>query len=621
MQHSTFPPMSSETRLPWVRRADSDGVDDGTVVFWTDICLLGALGVFALLAVPRTAGRFSRRSEWWKGHIFRSVSNMSDTDSNASSSMRRTNLLSEKPHATFTPPVHVRALPTRFFKAGTILRSDVIPGIHLGRSLIILLYFAVLLFAALFRDNVFKHSVREGVLVASQLPWVYVLATKNNAIGTLLGYGYEKLNVFHRWAGTLVVLAANVHAIGFIYQWVLRGIWRERISETNYSWGLVALVSIDILFISSLSFVRQNFYNVFYFSHLIALVLLLVAVPLHQSFAIPYVAIAAGFYGADRILRIFKSRVTTAYLQTIPDLGTTLIVIPSLNAGWRAGQHVRLRVLTTGLWWETHPYTIASACEGQQIASIGSGSADGMALMVKADGGWSKKIYELGSDRPNEPNAREMESRIMGKGVRVKVLVDGPYGGPGNTMYHTFSGVLLTAGGSGISFVLAVAQELLQRAISSPGSTNTRTIEIIWSINHARALTPLIPLFTSLLSTARAMSENTLYTTTLRIQVYYTRAVLPEDDHHYAQNLSKNVLPEGLSLSAGRVSIPFVLSDFIDRTTSCIKGGKVQGHGVAIGVCGPVSLGRDMRSAMARIGKESRRDIGGVEFYEEAFHW
>lgn len=53
-------------------------------------------------------------------------------------------------------------------------------------------------------------------------------------------------------------------------------------------------------------------------------------------------------------------------------------------------------------------------------------------------------------------------------------------------MYDSFSGVLLSAGGSGISFVLAIAQELLQRATVAPGSTNTRAIEIVWSIQHPR---------------------------------------------------------------------------------------------------------------------------------------
>lgn len=154
-------------------------------------------------------------------------------DDGASSITRINGAMSEKKSTMVVPPTHVQALPTRFFSLGCFLRSEIIPDFHVARTLLMLLYFGVLLFAALYKGSIFKSSPRDGVLVASQLPWVYILATKNNAIGTLIGYGYEKvcvnhypceyqeaethsqLNVFHRWAGTLTILAANVHALGF----------------------------------------------------------------------------------------------------------------------------------------------------------------------------------------------------------------------------------------------------------------------------------------------------------------------------------------------------------------------------------------------------------------------
>ena len=84
----------------------------------------------------------------------------------------------------------------------------------------------------------------------------------------------------------------------------------------------------------------------------------------HETFAIPYVAIVAGFYGLDRVLRLVQARIVTAQLRPIPELGMTRIEVPSVNAGWRAGQHVRVRVLSSGMgvfgWMESHPFTIAS---------------------------------------------------------------------------------------------------------------------------------------------------------------------------------------------------------------------------------------------------------------------
>lgn len=495
------------------------------------------------------------------------------------------------------------SLATRFYPITHALRWPLpIHGYHLGQLLLLLFYFAVLLFGALFRDSVFKHSVREGTLVASQLPWMYILATKNNAIGTLVGRGYEKLNYLHRYVGRLVVLAANVHALGFIYRWVQAGVWTQRTQEMYIRWGLVALVSMDILFFFSLAFIRQNYYNVFYVSHSISLVVLLVAACLHQPFTIPYVAIAAGFYGADHVLRLVKSRAPKAHLQPIPELGTTLVRVPSLNAGWRAGQFVRLRVLSGRMGWyrwsETHPYTIASACEGS--------GAEGMTLMVKKTGRWSRQLYDIASA------SSETESGGL---PTVRVLVEGPYGGPGLTNFASFSGALFVVGGSGISFGLATTQELIQRA--AQGTTSVKAVQLVWSVHHARSLDPLLPLLTSLLQQSYNIPID------LTIKVFYTRAVSQNDDEHYPP-LDK--FPPGLSLASGRPRLPEVLTGLIDVTTNALSAAangdeRAAGHGVIVGACGPASLSDDARRAIHVLGKAERECVGGVELHDEAFHW
>ncbi len=104
---------------------------------------------------------------------------------------------------------------------------------------------------------------------------------------------------------------------------------------------------------------------------------------------------------------------------------------------------------------------------------------------------------------------------------------------------------------------------------------------------------------------------------TLKIRVSYTRALLPDDERHLAQNLHKDALPEGLSLTAGRVHMRRVLSEFADHTSSSLTASGIKGHGIALAVCGPASLGKDVASAMATLGAEDRNAVGGVEFYEE----
>lgn len=59
-----------------------------------------------------------------------------------------------------------------------------------------------------------------------------------------------------------------------------------------------------------------------------------------------------------------RTRVAVAHLQPISEMRMVRLSIPKIGAGWRAGDHVRIKVLSTGMgpfgWAESHPFTIAS---------------------------------------------------------------------------------------------------------------------------------------------------------------------------------------------------------------------------------------------------------------------
>jgi len=93
----------------------------------------------------------------------------------------------------------------------------------------------------------------------------------------------------------------------------------------------------------------------------------------------------------------------------------TRVEIPALNAGWRPGQHVRIRVLSSAMGWfgwaEAHPFTIASVAK----------TPEGLVLMCKKAGGWTGKLYEM--------------AKVAGYGREdggvsrsVLVMLEGPYG-------------------------------------------------------------------------------------------------------------------------------------------------------------------------------------------------
>lgn len=129
--------------------------------------------------------------------------------------------------------------------------------------------------------------------------------------------------------------------------------------------------------------------------------------------AIPWVIAAAGVYLADLALRCLKTRLCTARLAPLPELGATAVEVPALEGGWRAGQHVRLRVLSRRMGWlswaETHPFTIASAS--------GAIAQRGLVLLCKNTGRWTRRLQALAG-----------KEQMDGSGMTMTVMVEGPYG-------------------------------------------------------------------------------------------------------------------------------------------------------------------------------------------------
>lgn len=236
----------------------------------------------------------------------------------------------------------------------------------------------------------------------------------------------------------------------------------------DVSFGIVGLVAMDVLLLFSVGFWRQRFYNIFLISHILGIIFLPIGLALHMPGTIPWVITAAGIYGLDLLIRIIKTRICTATLRPIPELGVTRIEIPHLNAGWRPGQHVRLRVISTGLgtlgWMEIHPFTIASA------------GGDSLILLVKKAGDWSNKLYNV---------ATKNDAIYSGGGnsTRATVWIEGPYGGVGNTMMDSYSGAVFMVGGSGITFALSSIADLVQKDIQ--GSSRLKVIHLIWCVQDA----------------------------------------------------------------------------------------------------------------------------------------
>lgn len=422
-----------------------------------------------------------------------------------------------------------------------------------GRLAIVAIYLGIMLFASLFKNNLFTNSKRAGYVAMSQVPLVFALATKNNIIGMFAAVGYEKLNFFHRFVGRILVLLVNFHSFGYFYRWQLEGTFTSSMRQPSHIWGVLGFAAINFVYLSSFGFMRKRFHTLFFVFHFVGFSLFLVAIYKHQPIMIPYVFAACGLYGLDRvILRSIKTRFTKATIRALPELNATHIQIPGINAGWRAGQHVRVQVLSKSMGWvgcfEVHPFTVASVSE----------SEEGMVLICQDVGDWTRKLYNLASAGIA---AAEKGGEV---GREVRLMVEGPYGGLGCTVVSSYSAALLIAGGSGITFALSAAQHLLNCEVK--GQNQVEVLHVVWIIKDPASVCPLIPTLTSLIRQAQCSPMSNL---TVNVSIYYTgtsraspKTLAMLDTIHLG----------GLEMRPNRPDIASVITETIDQTVKPNRG-------------------------------------------------
>ncbi|KAI0055968.1 hypothetical protein BV25DRAFT_1668797 [Artomyces pyxidatus] len=602
-------------------------------VFHIDLLLLGLFAVYVLSTLPRALARFSRPSELLDGLFIRtgyqpvSIAHVRRQSTRTHRRVRTIRQPSEDEHTVVSHAYVMHAsssaaptastAPMRVPRWTTLvhplmayaLNYRVSPGLSIGKLVTLSIYFGINLYAGIYRSNPFTDPIRTGYVAMSQVPIVVALAGKNNWLSWACGVGYEKLNYIHRFAGYVIVLALNVHTVGYLYMWSLNGTMRSEFHNPKFIAALVATSALDILAIGSTSFVRQKMYTLFLSIHIVGVNVFLVATYFHSHTTLPYILTGLGLYVCDHIIRLFKTRFPTALLSAEPHLnsGSSHLYFPTLTKGWRAGQHVRIRVVSPGRrswvgWWaawlvgHARPFTIASAANGH-----------GMELIVKKHGVWTHQLFDMAVDDGDSEKGRK------GKGSRnlvreVRVLVEGPYSGPGNTLFTAYSGALLVAGGSGITYVLSILDDILQK--HAQGRSRLRAIELIWAITDPDSLTSILPALTSLMR-PRPSPHASL---AIRLTVHHTRA-----SPHTRRLPGPGSLPAGVYLRPGRPDIPAVLRNTIESVLAAYDGGHhgEAPSGIVVGTCGPLGLADEVTRAVGKVRWKPWKDVGGVETVDE----
>lgn len=324
-------------------------------------------------------------------------------------------------------------------------------------------------------------GVRAAWLAVAQVPLLILLAGKNNLIGLVTGFSYERLNVLHRWVSRVLLLLATLHLGYQNYGWSLYGLVRmEWSTDSCPPTGIAAYAILLWLNLSTLAPFRNFSYEFFIIQHLLTFFGFIVAVMIHLPstalYSRVYIYIPIALYIVDRLIRTVRFAYNNARLGhatlTAFEGGVTKIRVSIKHVqNWRPGAHVFLKVPHLGLI-QSHPAT---------IASVPSSHNNDLVFALKGHKGFTDRLLKAANSSAATLLPTTQQDAIASQQTYT-ALIDGPYGSS-HADFAAFDTVLLIAGSTGVTFILPQLLDIAHRASSQ--RLPVQRLEFVWVVKNS----------------------------------------------------------------------------------------------------------------------------------------
>jgi Ferric reductase NAD binding domain/FAD-binding domain len=286
--------------------------------------------------------------------------------------------------------------------------------------------------------------------------------------------------------------------------------------------------------------------------------------------------------------------------------GSVKVTIPTTSP-WAPGQHIFVRFLAAGLHSLTaHPFSICSLPlkADSLLRDVRRQTAD-MVMYIQPRGGFTARLAALARQKP---------------GRKVRVLLDGPYGGMKDRGLDGFDKAVVIAGGSGAGFTLPIVENVLLGRKAAEKTAGRKTmLHIVLAVKteeerrwYEQALRAMLKRSGPL----ECCCSASIYVTGS------TRAPSTDSEQETERSASDETAtekeePEPLDdvnvFRGSRPDLPEHIRDAVDE---------MKGKRLGIAVCGPRSMLFDVRNAASEAQLPLIKGQGGeVYLYAEHFGW
>ncbi len=205
--------------------------------------------------------------------------------------------------------------------------------------------------------------------------------------------------------------------------------------------GSILLIVFAVMWTFSLPFIRRsNRFELFYFTHLLYVVWLVLAIAHAPSFAL-FAGVPLLGYAIEQIFRARRRGLATTVsaAQALRSGVARLEIVRPPGFTFHPGDYVFLRIPSVAKH-EWHPFTLSSAPEARALT-----------VHVRSLGNWTSALRR-----------KIEESYAWGKTAPMPIYIDGPYGSPSAHIFDSEVAVFIGAG-IGVTPFASVLESLVLR--------------------------------------------------------------------------------------------------------------------------------------------------------------
>ncbi|MCJ1389524.1 hypothetical protein MMC18_002381 [Xylographa bjoerkii] len=520
-----------------------------------------------------------------------------------------------------------------------VLDESIRPGWGTWKQAVFGVLWGSWLFALVLRntgDDYMHVTKRFGIVAASQLPLHYLLSSKPayNPIQYLTRLSHEELNPYHRVFGYVLMSLFVAHATLYLNFYLQMGFLAKRIKDIDVQLGLACVISFATIATSAISSVRHYSYRIFYTLHITLSFAVLPILYFHVKYLRIYILETTAVYVFLVLQRyVTEQHHASATVSLIPNTSLMRICLPTTalpkQRTYRPGQHV---YLSRPFLNETSS-TSVSHMNPFSIANLPLKDSPNIELIVRELEGSTKIIADAA--RHNE------------KG-HLNFLLEGPYGSTTNFPdLLAYDHVLFVAGGVGATFTMPIYRDLLLRMSNTHDSGKDSATSRV-ERNNGQAHRRTIGKANGQLESQQTDKDPKPATTSKLSFIWSVRTIEDATWGLDAIRQQNGSIPKGFELFVSgkqkktpstvpaavveNSSFPKEYESIVNETNVqyTIKYGRPQmksvvekicmrneSQRVAVLVCGPATLGRDVRREVGKWIWKGQE----VWWHEEQFSW